>query len=70
MNRRAIGVAALLVMLVSVNLTRGGYTVLAQGMTWIECRGLLGQYGPSAWPDRYGNIRQHQCRAEPGDPTA
>jgi hypothetical protein len=53
-----------LVMLVSVNVTRGGYSVIAQGMTWGECRSQKMLAGNGAWYDQRGNLRRLECRAE------
>lgn len=58
---------ALVVMLVSVNLTRGGYSVVAQGMTWGECNREKLLVGNGAWVDYRGNMRRLECRAEAGD---
>jgi hypothetical protein len=60
-------VTVALVMLVSVNVTRGGYSVVAQGMTWSECRIQKALAGNGAWSDRDGNMRKLECRAEAGD---
>jgi hypothetical protein len=54
-------------MLVSVNLTRGGYSVVAQGMTWGECNREKLLVGNGAWVDYRGNMRRLECRAEAGD---
>lgn len=64
---RNLTTLALVVMLVSVNFTRGGYTVIAQGMTWSACRGEKMRYGNGAFVDHQGNMRRLECRAEAGD---
>lgn len=59
-----------IVMLISTNLTYGGYTVLAQGMSWGECRALLAEFGPGAWVDRRGHLRHRECVLEQGETEA
>jgi len=53
-----------LVMLVSTNITYGGYTVLAKGMTWVECYAVLAEVGAGAYIDRRGHMRQRGCKEE------
>ena len=60
----------LFVMLVSVNYTQGGYSVVGQGMTWIECRSALVNAGSGTWVDDRGNMRSLECLAEDGDPDS
>ena len=57
-------------MLISSNLTAGGYSVVAQGMTWGECRAVLAAAGPGAFIDGAGHLRQLVCMAEQGDTEA
>jgi len=58
-----------LVMLVSTNVTYGGYTVLAQGMLWSECYAVLAEVGNGAYIDNHGHMRVRECVAEEGDPS-
>jgi hypothetical protein len=62
------GARWLAVMLVSTNLTYGGYTVIGQGMTWVECYALIASVGAGAFIDHAGHLRIRECLAEPGDP--
>ena len=64
---RNLTTLALVVMLVSVNLSRGGYSVVAQGMTWGECNREKMLAGNGAWLDHRGNMRRLECRGEAGD---
>lgn len=58
------------VMLISSNLTYGGYTIIGQGMTWISCRAVLVDIGSSAYYDLNGALRIRSCMAEEGDPSS
>lgn len=61
---------AVVVMLISSNLTYGGYTIVGQGMTWISCRAVLVNVGASAYYGLRGELRIRSCVAEPGDPES
>jgi hypothetical protein len=67
---RNLTTLALVVMLVSINHTRGGYSVVAQGMSWIQCRAQLVNAGSGAWVDYRGDMRMLECRREAGDPDS